>query len=111
MRILISVLLISVDVNLYLQQIEVRPCMENLSSAKNLSNFNRSQRLKYFKNLNVPVQKEVPLSSICWSYCCDGNAIAHSLHGNRRFGYQIGFWNCRKKLISNNSFETHKLTR
>jgi len=25
-------------------------------------------------------------------------------------GYKIGFWNCRKKLISSNSFDTNKLT-
>ena len=38
------------------------------------------------------------------------NKLGHALHGNRRIGYKIGFWNCRKKLISQTEFDTNKLT-
>ena len=46
----------------------------------------------------------------CWSYNFKSrNTILHSLFGNRRVGYKIGLWNCRKKLISESDFDTCKL--
>ena len=66
--------------------------------------------LHYYLTHNFIIPKEVPVSSLCWSYCCVSNALVHSLNGNRRFAYRIGCWNCRKKLISSNSFDTNKLT-
>ena len=53
-------------------------------------------------------------SSACtlnWSHSNKpNNKLGHALFGNRRLGYKIGFWNCRKKLISNTEFDTNKLT-
>ena len=103
-RILIVVFLINSSTNLRLRQ------TKNLSSVENLSNHFNLQELQCFKNQEVSVCTTVPVSTLCWSYCCDINALVHSLYGNRRIGYKIGFWNCRKKLISSNSFDTNKLT-
>ena len=49
--------------------------------------------------------------TINWSHCnVPNNQLGHALHGNRRLGYKIGFWNCRKKLISDTNFDTNKLS-
>ena len=46
----------------------------------------------------------------CWSYNFKSrNTILHSLFGNRRVGYKIGLWNCRKKLIGDSDFDSSKL--
>ena len=53
----------------------------------------------------------LPVSTVCWSHrSVNNNKLAHSLEGNKRIGYKIGCWNCRKKLISESNFDTHKLT-
>ena len=37
---------------------------------------------------------------LSWSYSCPSyNKLCHSLCGNRRIGYKIAFWNCRRKLL------------
>ena len=92
---------------LSVQENKLRPFTINLSKIENLSIVNS---LQHCLTHDVIFPKEIPVLSLCWSYCCAINALAHSLNGNRRFGYRIGFWNCRKKLISSNSFDTNKLT-
>ena len=38
------------------------------------------------------------------------NKLMHILYGNRKLGYNIGFWNCRKGLLSSNNEASEKLT-
>ena len=92
---------------LSVQETKSQPFVKNLSNIENHSNVNS---LQYYLTHDLIILKEVPVQSLCWSYCCACNALAHSLNVKRRFGYRIGFWNCRKKLISSNSFDTNKLT-
>ena len=46
-----------------------------------------------------------------WSYGADSNKLAHSLLGNRnkKLGYKITFWNCRRKLVNHTNDDTNKL--
>ena len=101
-----------------------------LSSSCSLNQFNlNSSHLDRFNSLPPPNQHHSSspsyttsndpdilshpwhISSPSWSHqSTSSNRLNHSLEGNRRIGYQIGFWNCRKKLIGDSNFDTHKLT-
>ena len=49
--------------------------------------------------------------SICWSYVgtCN-NTLMHSLSGNRKIGYNVGMWNCRKGLLNPDGTPSPKMT-
>ena len=49
--------------------------------------------------------------SICWSYVgtCN-NTLMHSLSGNRKIGYKVGMWNCRKGLLNPDGTPSTKMT-
>ena len=48
--------------------------------------------------------------SLNWPYTTESNHLAHSLTGNRRIGYKLSFWNCRRKLVDQSKKDTNKLT-
>ena len=52
----------------------------------------------------------VSIMSLTWSYSITTkpNHLCHALSGNRRIGYKISFWNCRKKLVSDSFENTNK---
>ena len=52
------------------------------------------------------------LLSVTWSHPTsqNSNKLSHSLTGNKRIGYKIGFWNCRKGIVSDSILDTSKLT-
>ena len=40
------------------------------------------------------------ISEPCWSYICsNSNKLIHSLNGNKKNGYHVAVWNCRRGLI------------
>ena len=48
---------------------------------------------------------------LSWPFLCPSwNKLIHILYGNRKLGYNIGFWNCRKGLINSNYEASEKLT-
>ena len=50
-------------------------------------------------------------SGLCWSYSgISTNTLAHSVNGNRRIGYNVAVWNCRKGLVKSNKSPSTKMT-
>ena len=94
----------------------------NVYPSNNLTNYQYSPNLSFYPSLvSTPTSpckwsdymtgQSVGRVNVCWSHRNEtSNKLMHSLDGNRRIGYKIGFWNCRKKLISNTDFDTHKLS-
>ena len=53
----------------------------------------------------------LPTVFIGWSQCLETNSLCRSLFGNkRRLGYTFALWNCRKGLLSDDNFDSSKLT-
>ena len=49
--------------------------------------------------------------SISWSYLAANiNSIMHSLEGNKKLGYNIAAWNCRRGLLKQNGSASSKIT-
>ena len=44
-----------------------------------------------------------------WSYVSDNNKLVHTITGNRRLGYKLSFWNCRRRLVDISGRDTDKL--
>ena len=50
------------------------------------------------------------MAPLSWSYSSSStNPLCHALFGNRKLGYKVAFWNCRKKLINETPNDTNKL--
>ena len=50
-------------------------------------------------------------SGPCWSYICsNSNKLIHSLTGNKKNGYHVAVWNCRRGLIDRDGNLTSKLS-
>ena len=46
-----------------------------------------------------------------WSHCTSNwNKFMHTLSGNRRLGYRIAMWNCRKGLLKQDNSASEKVT-
>ena len=53
-----------------------------------------------FSPITQPSNISSTTSTISWSYCCQTNALQHSLNGNkRRLGYKLASWNCNRGLV------------
>ena len=48
---------------------------------------------------------------IRWSYVgASNNTLIHSISGNRKIGYKVGMWNCRKGLLNPDGSPSPKMT-
>ena len=61
----------------------------------------------------VTIDKKCILRRILinWSYQgVKTNQIMHSLNGNKKIGYKIAFWNCRRRLLDPDGSQSDKIT-
>ena len=59
-----------------------------------------------------PKVSNLSVSCPCKSWCYNSvswNTLMHILNGNRRVGYKIAVWNCRKGLLLSNNSRSEKL--
>ena len=50
-------------------------------------------------------------SGISWSYSGESiNSIMHALFGNKKIGYRVAAWNCRRGLLNSNGSQSSKIT-
>ena len=55
-----------------------------------------SEPLSQLKSTIYPFRQTL---NVQWPYMENNNTLQHSINGNRRLGYNILSWNCRKGLI------------
>ena len=78
----------------------------SVSSFKTTSLLNDTEYLSLgYSKIRVDIiENNFSTVGLSWSYSCPShNKLCHSLCGNRRIGYSIAFWNCRRKLLSDGS--------
>ena len=82
--------------------------------------FNRSpiilkptRRSSFIVKILEAVNKPVVCHGISWSYVTGtgtSNGLVHALNGNRRIGYKVAVWNCRRGLLTHGGAPSTKVT-
>ena len=50
-------------------------------------------------------------STASWSYPGQSiNSLMHALFGNKKIGYRVAAWNCRRGLLNSDGSQSHKMT-
>ena len=74
---------------------------------------NKNQKFKFTEAFCYQViVKQVNSSlGICWSYSgVTPNVLTHAITGNKKIGYNVAIWNCRKGLLKGDGSPSAKVT-
>ena len=68
-------------------------------------------KYNYLQNISTSTKIVANSGTKTWAYSnLNWNKLMHILTGNRRSGYNIGVWNCRKGLVEHDKSPSSKLT-
>ena len=74
---------------------------------------NKSQDFKFTEAFckQVIVKQDNSSFGICWSYSgVTPNILTHAITGNKKIGYKVAIWNCRKGLRKGDGSQSAKVT-
>ena len=90
--------------------------MEKPTNFKHFRKFKKSTNIetKVRNKLVADLVSKIAASNlilISWSYSGKSiNSLMHALFGNKKIGYRVAAWNCRRGLLNPDGSQSHKIT-